>query len=382
VRRMVQKGSGGLAPSPLLPMPGLYVHLPFCRRKCGYCDFASLAGRDELIDPYLRALKAEAGRSKAVFAKPDTLYIGGGTPSLLGPERLQTLFSLIETGFGPIKDLREASFEANPESLTPEKAALLKTAGIGRVSLGLQASQDRLLDRLGRLASFEDFLKAFRHLRLSGFDNINIDLMTGLPEQSPEDFMTSLKEIMALEPEHISFYALEVHEGTPFAAQGVREAPEAAAEMFALALPVLEAGGFRHYEISNFARPGRESLHNLNYWDQGDYLGLGSAAASHSGGVRRANTKDPELYIRTAAGPGGPALEYSETLTPARRRAEKIMLGLRKTGGIELPEDIFIEFKERIDGLSARGLLEVSGRRIRIKREALYVSNVVFREFV
>ena len=352
-------------------MSGLYIHIPFCRRKCNYCDFTSLAGRDEFIDPYLDALKAEASRSKELFGRPDTLYIGGGTPSLLTPGQLAALFSLLESAFGPVKDLKEATFEANPESLTTEKAGLLKAAGVSRVSLGLQASQANLLDRLGRLASFEDFLKAFGRLRLAGFDNLNIDLMTGLPGQSLENFRETLERTLALKPEHLSLYALEVHEGTAFATEGVREAPETAADMFGTALPIIETAGFSHYEISNFAKPGRESLHNLNYWDQGDYLGLGAAAASHKDGRRWANTKDPELYINTAANPQGPALEYSETLTPAQRRAEKIMLGLRKTGGIELPGDIFIEFEERIKKLSAQGVLEVSGRNIKIKKEII-----------
>ena len=363
-------------------MPGLYVHIPFCRRKCGYCDFASFAGKDALIDPYLNALRLETERTKTIFGHPDTLYIGGGTPSLLSQEQLKKLISLLEDAFGAVKNLKESTFEANPESLTPEKAALLKAAGISRVSIGLQASQNRLLDRLGRLASFEDFEKTFRILRLAGFNNLNIDLMTGIPDQNPENFMDSLKEVLDLAPEHISFYALEVHEDTTFAAEKVGEAPEAAADMFELAIPVLENAGFRHYEISNFARPGRESAHNLNYWAQGDYLGLGSSAASHMGGLRRANINDPELYIKTAATPEGPALEYSETLTPAQRKAEKLMLGLRKTDGIELADDIFIEFKIRINKLSAQGLLEVSGRRVKLKKEALYISNAVFREFV
>ena len=363
-------------------MPGLYIHIPFCRRKCRYCDFASIAGKDELIGPYLRALRAEAERSKPILWRTDTLYIGGGTPSLLEPEQLSTLFSLIESAAAPVKSLRESTFEANPESLTPEKAALLKAAGVSRISLGLQTSQDSLLNRLGRLASFQDFLDAFKTLRRTGFDNLNIDLMTGLPGQSRENFRETLQAVIALKPEHISFYALEVHAGTAFAMDGVPEAPEAAADMFALALPVLESAGFRHYEISNFAMPGRESVHNLNYWDQGDYLGLGAAAASHTSGRRWCSDGDVERYIGTAASPEGPALEYSEELSPAARRAERIMLGLRKTAGIELPEDIFVEFRERIAGLSAKGLLEVSGRRLKIKREALYIANAVFREFV
>jgi oxygen-independent coproporphyrinogen-3 oxidase len=363
-------------------MPGLYIHIPFCRRKCRYCDFASIAGRNELIQPYLQALKADAERSNTAFTKPDTLYIGGGTPSLLEPEQLGTLFSLIKSAAGPVKNLRESTFEANPESLTPEKSALLKAAGVSRISLGLQASQDSLLNRLGRLASFQNFLDAFKTLRLAGFDNLNIDLMTGLPGQRREDFSETLQTVLALKPEHISFYALEVHAGTAFAEDSVLEAPEAAADMFALALPALEAAGFRHYEISNFAIPGRESVHNLNYWDQGDYLGLGAAAASHKSGRRWCSAGGVERYIETAASPEGPALEYSEELSPAARRAERIMLGLRKTAGIELPEDIFVEFSERIAGLSAKGLLEVSGRRLKIRREALYIANAVFREFV
>ncbi|HOW88952.1 MAG TPA: radical SAM family heme chaperone HemW [Elusimicrobiales bacterium] len=363
-------------------MTGLYVHIPFCRRKCGYCDFSSAAGMDALIGPYIEALGAEAARSAPLFAAPDTLYIGGGTPSLPSPEQLDSLFRTLSDRFGPVKKFFESTFEANPESLTPEKAAVLKAAGITRVSLGLQASQDRLLARLGRLASFRDFLQAFRALRLAGFDNLNLDLMTGLPGQSREDFLETLRAAIALGPEHISFYALEVHPGTPFAAEGVREDPEAAAGMFHDALPELEKAGYLHYEISNFAKPGRECAHNLNYWDQGDYLGLGTAAASHKDGRRWSNTGDVARYMTTAASASGPDLECSETLSPQERSAERIMLGLRKTAGIELPEDIFVEFRERIAGLSARGLLEVSGRRLRIKREALYVSNAVFREFV
>lgn len=363
-------------------MPGLYIHIPFCRRKCRYCDFASVAGRSELTAPYLEALKADTKRALPDFAQPDTLYIGGGTPSLLEPEQLASLFSMIRSCFGPVKDFRESTFEANPESLTPEKAALLKDAGVSRISLGLQASQNSLLNRLGRLASFQDFLGALTSLRQAGFDNINIDLMTGLPGQSLENFSETLQTVLALKPEHISFYALEVHAGTAFAEECVLEAPDAAADMFYLALPILEAAGFRHYEISNFARPGREALHNLNYWDQGDYLGLGAAAASHKGGRRWHTAGDVERYIATAASPEGPALEYSEDLSAAARRSERIMLGLRKTDGIELPEDIFVEFSERIAALSAKGLLEVSGRRLKIKREALYIANAVFREFV
>jgi len=334
-----------------------------------------------LIGPYLTALKTEAELLKPLF-QPDTLYVGGGTPSLLDERRLEELFSLINGAFGPVKTFKESTFEINPESLTEGKAAALKTAEITRVSLGLQAVQNRLLTRLGRLARFEDFLKAFNLLRSAGFDNISVDLMTGLPGQSAGDFRETLDRVTALRPEHVSFYPLEIHKGTPFFEEGVPEEPGAAADMFEMSVPLLETAGFRHYEISNFARPGRESLHNLNYWDQGDYLGLGASAASHRNGDRWTNVASPERYISTAGRAAGPERSESETLSSGGRRAERIMLGLRKTAGIELPEDIFIEFSEHLAALSAKGLLEISGRRVKIKKEALYVSNAVFREFV
>jgi len=337
-------------------MSGLYIHIPFCRSKCAYCDFTSYAGKEELIDSYLDALKKEAAAYASALGGRggfNTLYIGGGTPSLLSPPQLDTLLTTVEKGFGPIKEMKEASFEANPESLTPQKAALLKAAGINRISLGLQASQNALLKTLGRAASFEDFLKVFGFLRSAGFDNINVDLMTGLPGQTPEDFRQSLNEVLKLEPEHLSFYALEAHEGTVFAKRGIMEEPDKAALMYDEALSALKKTGFAHYEISNFARPGKESLHNLNYWEQGDYIGL-----------------------------GGPAKEYCENLTSSQRKAERVMLGLRKTGGVELEDDIITEFKRKIETLRSKGLLETEGRRIKINKEYLYLANAVFREFL
>lgn len=361
-------------------MTGLYIHIPFCKSRCHYCDFASGAGRENMIPAYLEALGREA-RLRA-GKRADTLYIGGGSPSLLSPADLTRLFSIIKRNFRPVDSFKEATFEANPESVTPAKARLLRAAGINRVSLGLQASQDRLLKKLGRPALFADFLKAFACLRRAGFDNINIDLMTGLPGQSRGDFGRSLRAALDLGPEHISFYALEVHEGTVFSRWGVSEEPEKSAEMYEEALPVLKKAGFVHYEISNFAKPGKESLHNLNYWDQGDYIGLGASAASHEAGRRWNNIPDLGVYIKTAGGPRGPALASSETLTPRQRRAERIWLGLRKTDGIVLPDDIFIEFKKEIDALSAKGLLDVEGRHLKIKEGRLYVSNAVFQEFI
>ena len=363
-------------------MIGLYIHIPFCRKKCGYCDFASVAGKDERIGAYLEALAKEAGALTVATGGFDTLYIGGGTPSLLSPPQLEKLFVFISGLTGPISKLREATFEANPESLDTEKAGLIKLAGISRISLGLQSAQNRLLGRLGRVAMAEDFTRTYKMLRAAGFDNINADLMCGLPDQSIADFMESLGWLLAMRPEHISLYALEVHEGTPFHREGVQEAPDAAADMYEAAAETLEKAGLKRYEISNFAREGRQSLHNLNYWEQGSYLGLGVAAASYLAGERRANTADLGTYINSALTDGHPRAEYSETLTGRAKKAERIMLGLRKTEGIELEDDIIIEFSREIDRLLGLGLIEKQGRVIKIKSGKFYLSNAVFREFV
>lgn len=363
-------------------MRGLYVHIPFCRSKCGYCDFASEAGREALIGPFLGALAAESARYDRLAGSFDTLYVGGGTPSLLTEEQLERLFGIIEALTGPIASLRESTFEANPESLDGPKARLLKKAGFGRASLGLQAAQDRLLEALGRPGRLADFERAFAALRAAGFANLNADLMSGLPGQSEEDFMASLRLLLGLKAEHVSFYALEVHEGTAFHAAGVKEAPEQAAALYEKAAAELERSGLPRYEISNFARPGRESLHNLNYWDQGEYLGLGPAAASYLDGERRANGASLDAYLAAAAAGTPPGTQYSERLEGRAKQAERLMLGLRKTAGIELSEDIFIEFREEIGRLLAAGLLERAGARLKIRGDRLYLSNAVFREFV
>ena len=363
-------------------MPGLYVHIPFCRSKCGYCDFASAPGTAEDIDVFLEALAREAGACSALAGKFTTLYVGGGTPSLLSEKQLAALLRIIEGLTGPLGRLAEATFEANPESVDAGKAGLLKAAGVSRLSLGLQAAQDGLLRKLGRVAMAGDFLKAWELLRAAGFTNLNADLMCGLPGQTLKDFTGSLEWLLKLKPEHVSFYALEVHGGTPFSAAGIEEEPEEAADMYEAGTAALELAGLGRYEISNFARPGRQSAHNLNYWAQGEYLGLGPSAASYLEGERRANTCATGAYVKAALAGEPIPVQYREKLDGRAKKAEKIMLGLRLTAGIELTDDIFIEFDEEISRLSAAGLVERTGGRLRIKEDRLYVSNAVFREFV
>jgi len=360
-------------------MTGLYLHIPFCRSKCAYCDFASYAGREELIDSYLDALeresKAYAQTWRGAFS---TLYIGGGTPSLLSSGQLKRLFSSLKKNLAGEQAFKESTFEANCESLNAEKLSVLADSGIGRLSLGLQSADNRLLKRLGRPADFETFLRAFEAARKAGFKNMNIDLMSALPEQSGNDFAKSLEETVKLSPEHISLYALEVHENTDFFRQGAAENPDTSAEMYELAENRLSLAGYSRYEISNFARPGMESLHNLNYWEQGSYLGLGCAAASYLNGTRWNNTRDLDVYIKTSPVPS----ENRETLSGRAKLAERLMLGLRKTAGIEIDNDIIKEFSGELDRLLGLGLIEWTGHIVKIRSDKLYLSNAVFREFV
>ncbi|HAF95037.1 MAG: hypothetical protein A2X34_03150 [Elusimicrobia bacterium GWC2_51_8] len=370
-------------------MSGLYIHIPFCRSKCAYCDFTSYAGKEELIDAYLDAIRKEAhtytsGGQHVSQCRSDglggfsTLYVGGGTPSLLTVAQLKNLFSFLKQDIIGQDILEETTFEANCESLSEEKLAVLKNSGVNRLSLGLQSAEDRLLRRLGRPADFKHFLWAFEAARKAGFENINIDLMNALPGQSVNDFAQSLEETIKLAPEHVSLYALEVHKGTDLFRQGARENPDIAADMYELAVDRLSRAGYARYEISNFAKPGLESRHNLNYWDQGAYLGLGCAAASYLDGTRWNNTHNLDMYLKTA-----PVLrENEEKLAGRAKTAERIMLGLRKTRGIELDDDIIIEFNGKIDRLLGLGLIEKTGRAIKIKSGKLYLSNAVFREFI
>jgi len=363
-------------------MNGLYLHVPFCGRKCGYCDFDSAPYSEAAADAYLGALEREAAAYAGLAGSFETLFAGGGTPTRLPAAQLRRLLAAVAPLTGPLQGLREATFEANPETIDAEKAALLKEAGVSRISLGLQTAQDRLLARLGRQATSADFLSAWKALRAAGFDNLGADLMCGLPGQAPEDFTGSLEWLLALGPEHISFYALEVHEGTPFHAAGVKEEPDLAADMYEAGAALLERAGYRRYEISNFARPGRECLHNLNYWRQGPYLGLGPSAASYLGGERRANGAGAAAYVTALQQGGPPPLQYSEKLEGRARRAERIMLGLRLADGLELESDIISEFAAELERLLAQGLLEKEGRRFRISPGRFYLANAVFREFV
>ena len=358
---------------------GLYLHIPFCKQKCNYCDFASFAGREFLIDAYVDALLTEAARAPRTPCQ--TMYIGGGTPSLLPLAAWEKLVAGVEKFFGPVANFAESTVEANPESLTKEKINFLRGAGFNRLSIGLQSFHDAELKTLGRVHTQADFLRAYENARAAGFNNINVDLIAGLPGQTLESFLQSLQAVVALEPEHLSVYGLEIEEGTPFFERGVICDQVLMRQMLEQTHAQLSAAGFEHYEISNYARPGFASQHNRNYWQYGEYIGLGSAAASFMGGVRRQNTPDPTQYIEKING-GQSAVCFEETLDGPAREGEKLLLALRQLGGTEPTEKQAGYFAHEIEKHVQNGLLERDGKKVKLTQEGIFLANEVFRSFV
>lgn len=358
---------------------GLYLHLPFCKQKCNYCDFASFAGREFLIDGYLDALSKEAALSPVrVF---ETLYVGGGTPSILSAVQLQKLAQIIENHFGPISRFEESTCEANPESLTAEKAVVLKKTGFNRLSLGLQSFNDAELKMLGRVHSTMDFLRAYETARACGFENINVDLIAGLPDQTLESFLCSLERVVSLRPEHLSVYGLQIEEGTPFFERAVVCDQLLMRRMLEETHIRLKRAGYHHYEISNFALSGWEAKHNTHYWNDGDYIGLGSSAASFFRGVRYQNTPDVWEYIRRINAGESP-VEFMEKLEGKARAGERLMLALRQLDGVELSERDEEMFGREMEKHIKRGLLLRMGKKVKLSFEGLFLANEVFCSFV
>lgn len=358
---------------------GLYIHIPFCKRKCNYCDFASFAGQECLQDEYLAAVSYEAVLYKEIFCH--TLYVGGGTPSILGAGQLHRIAKIVRKNFTPISTFKESTFEANPESLTETKISALQEIGFNRLSMGLQSFNDDELKTLGRVHTAQQFLHAYQLARAGGFTNINVDLMAGLPGQTDTSFTDSLTRLIDLHPEHISVYGLQIEEGTPFFTQGVVCDQDLMRAMLEKTHDLLTQAGYHHYEISNFALPGKESMHNINYWQNGEYIGLGSAAATYLRGKRRQNTPDLKSYI-TCMQNGKSPMVFWERLTGQAHVGETLMLGLRQLDGIELTEEQTALFGAEIEKHIQKGLLCRAGKKVQLTREGLFMANEVFRSFV
>ena len=373
---------------------GVYIHYPFCVRKCAYCDFLSAPGSDLVREAYLAALCREIREMEHVFRNAEirSVFIGGGTPSLMSPEDFIRLSDTLHDAASDWEPDAEWTIEANPGTVTPEKARCWKAQGVNRVSMGMQAAQNGLLKRIGRIHTMDDVRKSFEMLRDAGFDNLSLDLMMGLPGQSREDWQETLEEALVLQPEHLSCYSLIVEEGTPlldWIESGRMTLPDEETErsMYDDTLKILRAAGFEQYEISNFAKPGRESRHNLSYWDLSEYLGLGLGASSYIDGKRIKNTADLQSYIK-AEYPAELA-EVEETLTPEDKMSEWMFLGLRKTAGVsdmDFAEKFGRSFTEvypdQIRQLVHDGLLEQKGDRLRLTRRGLDLANIVFEAFI
>lgn len=346
--------------------------------KCFYCDFAAYSGQNKLADRYLAALEAEASLHPA--ANPETLYVGGGTPSELTAPQIADLYLRLRRAY-PDSRFVESTFEGNPESLDEEKLAVLAREGVTRLSIGLQTADDDLLPAIGRRHTAAEFASMFKAARRAGIPALSVDLMFGLPGQTLGSLRATLDFVLALDPEHISLYGLQVEDRTLFAKRGVAEDSDLGREMFELSMKALAKAGLEHYEISNYAKPGRRSAHNINYWKRGEYVGLGCSAASYYGGRRQANEERIPAYLE-AVEKGRRPLAENEEPKGLDAIGEEAFLGLRLIEGFVPSDALRSAFAGPWAVLKARGLVREAGARWRLTTEGVFLANDAFQEFV
>ena len=384
---------------------GIYVHIPFCKHKCYYCDFISYANKESLVERYINVLIREitdvATGNRLDYENGidelfnvNTIYIGGGTPSFIESKYIVNIISTIKEYF-KINENAEITLEVNPGTVNENKLKDYFNAGVNRLSIGLQATNDSLLKEIGRIHTYEEFLNTYKLARKIGFKNINADLMIGLPKQTIEDVEKAVNDLIKLGLEHISVYSLILEEGTVLEEQirsGKLKLPEdeEEREMYWKVKSILEANGYIHYEISNFAKKGYESQHNLDCWRQKEYVGFGVAAHSYTNDVRYSNIENLEEYIENYE---NDKLEetfiFNEKLTHNMKVKEYMMLGLRKLKGVSIQEfkekfaanPIYV-FKNELEKLVNEDLLEIDGDYIRLTKRGLDLANLVWEEFV
>ncbi len=380
----------------------LYIHIPFCIKKCKYCDFLSAPADETTQERYFNALisqiKAFGEREQKRTEGSRTVtsvFIGGGTPSVWEADRIAAIMNTIKTSFKLEPDA-EISIEANPGTLSPEKLAGYLACGINRLSLGLQSSDGVLLKALGRIHTYEDFEKNYQAARDAGFKNINVDIMSGLPGQSLATFEKTLDAVISLAPEHISCYSLIVEEGTPFYEMNLDLPDEdTEREMYHLTKRKLEEAGYHRYEISNYAKEGYECRHNLGYWSDAEYIGIGLGAASLDDNVRYSIIQDLTEYLEIMESEDTPERKLYKLITGAATRTEKdcmeefCFLGLRKTAGISRREfkarfgrSIDIVYEDAVRKYLMLELLESDGDALRLSEKGIDVSNTVMAEFL
>jgi putative oxygen-independent coproporphyrinogen III oxidase len=376
---------------------GIYIHIPFCRSRCSYCDFATGMYESNLAEGYVRALclELENWREVELPDKVDTIYFGGGTPSLLSPGQIERILNSVKDRFEMV-DGAEITLEINPgdggASAESRQKTLrqLRSLGVNRASFGAQTFDDRELKQLGRTHGSADISATFHQLSSAGFENINFDLIAGLPGQRLSGWQRNLDEALKLQPEHLSLYLLDVHEGTPLADQiraGMRPKPDddLAAEMYRKMIDEVCAAGYRHYEISNFCLPGFESRHNTKYWAGVPYYGFGCSAHSYDGGRRRwANERDAANYVGLIENQELPVVERTE-LNDEDARSESVFLGLRLMRGIDLRnyqarfgQDLRDQYNGELMRLIDAGLIEIDDDLLKLTTRGALLSNEVF----
>ena len=391
---------------------GVYIHIPFCKKKCSYCDFVSFANKEDMQKEYVECLKKEINnwktKNKDYIVK--TVYIGGGTPSYIDSKYIMDILKILDVSFNSIaiqkkekinntektrKDEISVTIELNPGTVTKQKLQDYKKAGINRLSIGLQSTNDRLLKQIGRIHNYQQFIETYHLARELGFNNINVDLMLGLPNQTISDLKESLEKVNELKPEHISVYSLIVEENTPIKKlidNGNLELPneETERQMYWYVKDFLELKGYKHYEISNFAKPEFESKHNLDCWNQKEYIGFGVSAYSYIDNKRFGNISNIEEYIKNC---NNKTFEKNIIIEEVQNKNQKmneyIILGLRKIDGISIQkfentfnENPIILYRKEFQKLYEEKLIVIDGDIIRLSNKGLDLANIVWEEFV
>ena len=377
---------------------GIYIHIPFCKQKCYYCDFVSYSNKCSEVKEYIESLKKEIEEFDFSNYKVTSIYIGGGTPSYIDSiyivEILSELKEKLKCNLIEFKDI-EITIEVNPGTVDTKKLNDYKKLGINRLSIGLQSTKNDILKKIGRIHTYQEFLEIYKLARETGFKNINIDLMIGIPGQKIGDLKNTLQDIIKLEPEHISVYSLIIEENTPIEKMlenGEIKLPDEDLErnMYWYVKNTLELNGYNHYEISNFAKLGKESRHNLNCWNQEEYIGFGVAAHSYLNGIRFSNTINVEEYIQHIENNRKEEnIQIEESQSLEDKKNEFMMLGFRKIQGVDIArfKEKFIDnpiflYRENLNKLVEEGLIEVDLNHIKLTNKGIDLAKLVFEEFV
>ena len=374
---------------------GIYIHIPFCVKKCSYCDFVSFCSDEKTWEQYTNAVVCEIENKKIENPKKvTTIYIGGGTPSLIPENYIVKIINTVKSRF-KIEESAEITIEVNPGTVTEKKLVAYKNVGINRISIGLQSAEDRILKLIGRIHNYQTFLSTYNLTRNIGFENINVDLMLAIPTQTKGELLNTLNKVIELKPNHISLYSLIVEENTEIKKalevgklEYVDEKVER--EMYWKTKRILEKNGYFHYEISNFAKRGFESKHNMDCWNQEEYIGFGIAAHSYINNKRFSNISNLEEYIKNINEENFEKnIELHESQTKQDKMKEYMMIGLRKIDGISISEferrfriSPLFYFRFEIDKLVKENLLEVDLDYIKLTKKGLDFANIVFEEFI